>query len=130
MTIKLDAALRVLVVEDEIMVSMMLEDRLESAGYCVLAAANLADALKLAREELIDVAVLDVNLGGERSFPVADALRKRGIAFTFASGYGVEGLPPEYRGEAVLQKPYDTKTLLGLLTSLQGDRSSKSDPAR
>ncbi|MEO8777548.1 MAG: response regulator [Rhodanobacter sp.] len=119
MTPGVDAAPRVLIVEDEIMVSMMLEDRLENAGYCVLAATNLGDALKLAREELIDVAVLDVNLGGQCSFPVADALRKRGIAFTFASGYGVEGLPPEYRDEAVLQKPYDTRALLGLLASLQ-----------
>lgn len=114
----------VLLVEDEIMVSMMLEDRLEHAGYRVLAAANLRSALELAREGLIDVAVLDVNLAGESSFPVADALRKRGIPFTFASGYGIEGLPQEYRREAVLQKPYDTKTLLGLLTSLQVQRGS------
>ena len=114
----------VLLVEDEIMVSMLLEDRLEHAGYRVLAAATVEAGLKLAREGLIDVAVLDVNLNGESSFPVAEVLRKRGIGFTFASGYGVEGLPPEYRGEAVLQKPYDTKTLLGVLTSLRVARDS------
>lgn len=109
----------VLLVEDEIMISMMLEDRLEQNGYRVLAVANLADALQLVREESIDVAVLDINLNGEASFPVADALRERGIAFAFTSGYGIEGLPPEYRAEAILQKPYDTKALLGVLTSLQ-----------
>ena len=120
----------VLLVEDEIMVSMMLEDRLEHAGYRVLAAANLGSALKLAREESIDIAVLDVNLNGEPSFPVAEALRERGIAFAFASGYGIEGLPQEYRGEAILQKPYDTKTLLGLLTSLQAERPARNDAHR
>ena len=124
MNAEANAAPRVLVVEDEIMVSMMLEDRLERAGYRVLAAATLDDALKLAREERIDVAVLDVNLGGQRSFPVAEALRRRGIAFTFASGYGADGLPPEYRDEAILQKPYDSKTLLGMLTSLHAHHAS------
>lgn len=89
----------------------------------------MRDARELARERFIDVAVLDVNLGGEPSFPVADALRTRGIAFTFASGYGVDGLPPEYRAEAVLQKPYGTKALLRLLTSLQADRPSRCDRA-
>lgn len=123
------AAPCVLLVEDEIMISMMLQDRLEQAGYRVLAATNLDDALKLACEAFIDVAVLDVNLSGEPSFPIADALRRRGIAFTFASGYGVDGLPPEYRGEAVLQKPYDTKALLNLLTSLRIDRAATDDPA-
>lgn len=126
----LQAAPCVLVVEDEILVSMMLEDRLERAGYRVIAAANLRDALELARERAIDVAVLDVNLGGDTSFPVADTLRQRGIAFTFASGYGVDGLPPEYRDEAVLQKPYDTGQLLSSLTSLQVDRCADDDPAQ
>lgn len=127
MKMDIHAAPCVLLVEDEIMVSMMLEDRLEHAGYRVLSAADLGLALKFAREESIDVAVLDVNLSGEPSFPVAEALRERGIAFTFASGYGVEGLPQEYRGEAILQKPYDTKSLLSLLAALQAVRSTRND---
>lgn len=109
----------VLLVEDEVMVSMMLEDKLEQAGYRVLTAARLSDALELARRESIDVAVVDVNLAGEHSIPVADVLRERGIAFTFASGYGAEGVPEAYRGEKMLQKPYDTKALLEMLDSLK-----------
>lgn len=108
----------VLVVEDEIMISMMLEDRLEQAGYRVLAAASVSSAMALLREQSIDFAVLDVNLDGEQSFPVAGVLRQRGIAFTFASGYGTDGVPEEYRREKMLQKPYDTKALLAMLSSL------------
>ena len=113
-----DAAPCVLLVEDEIMVAMMLEDRLEQAGYQVLAAANLDAALTLARDEAIGVAVLDVNLDGIASFPVADLLRQRGIPFTFASGYGAEGVPPAYRCESMLQKPFDTGALLDVLSRL------------
>lgn len=64
--------------------------------------------------------MLDVNLDGETSFPVAEALRQHGIAFTFASGYGVSGVPPEYRGDNMLQKPYDARALLGTLSRLRG----------
>lgn len=112
------AASCVLLVEDEIMVSMMLEDRLEQAGYRVVSAANLDAALMLARDEEIGVAVLDVNLDGIASFPVADLLRQRGIPFTFASGYGAEGVPLAYRCESMLQKPFDTGALLGVLSRL------------
>ncbi len=120
MTTTNGAAPCVLLVEDEIMVSMMLEDLLEQAGYRVLMAANLEDALELARHEAIDLAVLDVNLDGEPSFPVADALRQRGIAFTFASGYGVDGVPQPYRSDPMLQKPFDTRSLLRMLSRLGG----------
>ncbi len=115
----------VLLVEDEIMVSMMLEDRLEQAGYRVLTAANVKAALNLVRHRPIDVAVLDVNLEREPSFPVAEALRQRGIGFTFASGYGIDGVLPEYRGENMLQKPYDTRVLLDVLTRLRGEGASE-----
>lgn len=110
----------VLLVEDEIMIAMMLQDRLEQAGYRVLCAATFGVALKLAREASIDIGVLDVNLCGKTSFPVADALRERGIGFVFASGYGIDGLPPQYRGDPILQKPYETKALLSLLAAAQG----------
>lgn len=116
----------VLLVEDEIMVSMMLEDRLERAGYRVLTAASVDAALSLVRQWPVDVAVLDVNLDGELSFPVAEALRERGVGFTFASGYGIDGVPPQYRGENMLQKPYDTRTLLDLLARLRGDGAEEA----
>ena len=103
------------------MVSLMLEDRLEQAGYRVLTAATLDDALTLATRAEADVAVLDVNLDGQQSFPVAEILRSRGIPFTFASGYGVDGVPQFYRGENMLQKPYDTRMLLDALSRLRAN---------
>ena len=117
----------VLLVEDEIMVSMMLEDRLERAGYRVLTAATLDTALTLAADGQVDVAVLDINLDGRPSFPVAEVLRQRGIPFTFSSGYGAEGLPPSYRGESMLQKPYATKALLDVLDRLLGAGTVATD---
>ncbi|HET6632207.1 MAG TPA: response regulator [Rhodanobacteraceae bacterium] len=110
----------VLLAEDEMFVAMMLEDRLQDAGYRVLKAARLAKCLELAESEPIDVAVLDINLAGEASFPVATALRERGIPFVFSSGYGDEGIPDAWRGEPVIQKPYDTKELLSALDQCRG----------
>ena len=108
----------VLLAEDEMMVAMMLEDRLEHFGYRVLKAARLARCLELAESAQIDLAILDINLAGEVSFPVAAVLRRRGIPFVFSSGYGDDGLPEDWRGEKVLQKPYDTKQLVAVLTDL------------
>jgi CheY-like chemotaxis protein len=101
----------VLVVEDEAMVAMMLEDRLAYSGYRVLMAASVDAALELVDTESIDVALLDINLAGQQSFPVADQLLERGIPFVFASGYGDEGIPPQFDGVPVLQKPYDSQAL-------------------
>jgi DNA-binding response OmpR family regulator len=99
----------VLVAEDEPMVSMLLEDLLSSAGYRVLLAERLSDGLELATTETIDVAILDVTLGRENSFPIADVLSGRNVPFLFASGYGMDGIPEAYRDATVLQKPYDMK---------------------
>lgn len=97
----------VLVVEDEMMLAMLVEDILSDAGYHVLKAARVAAALELAQgDQHIDVALLDINLGGKEVFPVAELLRSRGIPFIFASGYGQPGVPPEYRDCPVLHKPY------------------------
>src|SRR3954469_6352728 len=89
---------RVLVVEDEMMVAMYVEDLLTDLGFEVAAVATgLEQALPLARNGEFDFAVLDINLAGQLSFPVADELRKRGIPFLFASGYGSKGLNDDYR---------------------------------
>lgn len=108
---------------------MMLEDLLEEAGYRVITASDLDHALKLAREAEVDVAVLDVNLDGELSFPVADVLRQRGTAFAFASGYGIEGVPEGYQNESMLQKPYHMKELLDELSRLRARPSSDQGAA-
>ncbi len=109
----------VLLAEDEMMLAMMLEDRLEHFGYQVLKAARLTACLALADSAPIDLAILDINLAGETIFPVAEVLQRRGIPFVFSSGYGEDGLPATRKGEKVLQKPYDTKQLMSMLNDLR-----------
>jgi CheY-like chemotaxis protein len=102
----------VLVVEDEMLVAMNIEDMLLDLGHEVAAlASRLEPALTLAREGNFDVAMLDVNLAGQASFPVADILRDRGIPYLFATGYGVQGIAETYRAAPVLQKPFRARDL-------------------
>ena len=112
---------RVLVVEDETLVAMWVEDVLEEMG-CVLAgsASRLDDALAKARVLSMDVALLDVNLAGEVSYPVAEVLRARRIPFVFATGYGSAGLPPGLQGVPVLSKPFQQDQLAAALLVAQG----------
>jgi CheY-like chemotaxis protein len=99
--------LRVLVVEDEGPVAMLVETMLEDLGCAVvLSAASVRQALELARRGGFDVALLDVNLAGEKVFPVADELRRLGVPFAFASGYGADGLRPDLKDVPIIQKPF------------------------
>lgn len=109
----------ILLAEDEMMLAMMLEDRLGASGYRVLKAARLAKCLQLAESAPIDLALLDINLAGEVSFPAALALRRRGIPFVFSSGYDDADLPETWRNEKILQKPYDTSQLTTVLDALR-----------
>lgn len=120
------AAQCVLVVEDEMCLAMMLQDLLEDAGYRVVKAARVPAALQIAADETIDAAILDVNVGGRDVFPVADALRQRGVPFMFASGYGERGLPGEYRGRPVLQKPYDPVALEAMLGNVLANAEQRA----
>ena len=111
--------LKVLVVEDEMLVSMLVEDMLADLGCTVVGpAAELEEAMSLAQSADIDLALLDVNLGGRPIFPVADALKARGVPFAFASGYGEAGLSEDHRGAAVLQKPFREADLAKALPGL------------
>ncbi|WP_272886629.1 response regulator [Phenylobacterium aquaticum] len=113
------AGLRVLVVEDEMMVSMLIEDMLTDLGCHVVGpAARLEEALSLAEHAELDCAVLDVNLGGQSTFPVADLLRAKGAPFAFATGYGDAGLREVDRDSLVLQKPFREVDLAKVLRSL------------
>ena len=98
---------RVLVVEDEAMVSMMLEDLLEEM-CCVVAgtAARLDHALRQAETSDIDCAILDLNLDGQLTYPVADILMLRGTPFIFLTGYGHSALPERYQKVPTLHKPF------------------------
>jgi DNA-binding response OmpR family regulator len=109
---------RVLLVEDESLVAMMVEDMLLDLGCEVVVAMRLDKALAYARSEAFDFAVLDVNLGETRSYPVADLLCERCTPFLFATGYGQRGLDANYRGVPVLQKPYQVEPLEHLLIHL------------
>jgi DNA-binding response OmpR family regulator len=111
---------RVLLVEDEPLIAMVVEDFLADLG-CVMVgiAGTLALGLKLASDTKlpIDGAVLDVNLGGEQVFPIADALRSRRIPFVFATGYGAQGLAARYAGYPVIAKPFALEPLRAIVTS-------------
>jgi CheY-like chemotaxis protein len=114
------SGLRVLVVEDEMMVSMLIEDMLADLGCTIVGpASRLDEALELARNGGIDCAVLDVNLGGQPIFPLADLLREKGRPFAFATGYGDAGLRDVDRGSPVLQKPFREGDLARVLGELQ-----------
>jgi CheY-like chemotaxis protein len=103
---------RVLVVEDEIMIRMLLEDMLDDLGYEVVGtAATLDEALGLASQADIELAILDVNLNGSPVYPVADALAVRKVPFIFSTGYGEQGLPEDYRECQLLQKPFQLENL-------------------
>ena len=90
---------RVLVVEDDVMIRMLIEDMLNELGYAVAARGRPRshEALAAAKTADIDVAILDVNLNGETTGPVAEALAARGTPFVFATGYGEHGLPEPFR---------------------------------
>jgi CheY-like chemotaxis protein len=103
------AGLKVLVVEDEALVSMLLEDMLSDLGCEIVGPImRLREALAMAEDEsqAIDVAILDVNLAGERSFPVAEALEKRGCLFVLATGYDDAGIDERWRARPMLRKPF------------------------
>jgi CheY-like chemotaxis protein len=111
--------LRVLVVEDEMLVSMLVEDMLTDLGCVVVGpAAEIEEAMSLVLAGGIDAALLDVNLGGKPIFPVADVLKTQGVPFAFASGYGEAGLSEEHRGAAVLQQPFREADLARALRGL------------
>jgi CheY-like chemotaxis protein len=109
---------RVLLVEDESLVAMLAEDMLLDLGCEVVVAMRLDKALAYARSEVFDLAVLDVNLGEARSYPVADVLFERCTPFLFATGYGKKGLEAAYQNVPVLQKPYHLGPMEQLLIHL------------
>jgi CheY-like chemotaxis protein len=112
---------RLLVVEDEYLIRMLLEDMLDDLGYGIAAAVGtLSEARQIAADGDFSAAILDVNLDGQEIYPVADIHAKRGLPFVFVTGYGERSLPEPYRGRPALQKPFQAEqlktTLAGLLS--------------
>src|SRR6202034_3038359 len=96
---------RVLVVEDEMTVAMLIEDMVSELAYEVAAVVpRLEDAMRLLDSDSFDLAMLDVHLNGKTVFPFAAALEEREIPFLFATAYGPRGIPEEFRNRLVLQK--------------------------
>jgi DNA-binding response OmpR family regulator len=105
-------ATRVLIVEDEMLIALMLQDMVSEEGLAVAAIANtLQDGIELARTADVELAILDINLNGQEAYPVAEILRARGIPFVFSTGYGGASLRPEYKGAPRLMKPYQQDSL-------------------
>jgi len=103
---------RVLVVEDELMIRLLLQDMLDDLGHTLAGEAGRIDeALTLARQGEFDVAILDVNLNGQPISPVVEVLVARGLPFVFATGYGQRGVPEAYRTTPTLQKPFQADAL-------------------
>jgi CheY-like chemotaxis protein len=108
---------KVLVVEDEMMIAMLIEDMLDEFGCKLVGpATNVPRALELIGKESIDVAVLDLNLDGKDTYAIADALQRKSVPFIFATGYGSTGLRQEYGNRPVLQKPFQARDLSTALT--------------
>jgi DNA-binding NtrC family response regulator len=116
--------LRILVVEDEMMLLMFIEELLTDSGGIVATGSNVDSALSLIATHSFDVGVLDLNLKGSLSYPVADALNARNIPFIFATGYGKAGICDPYRNRPVLQKPFDGDDLVRLIASLSSHELS------
>jgi DNA-binding response OmpR family regulator len=105
--------MRILVAEDEFLVAISLEEDLRAAGHTIVGPfTNLKDAMASALRDQFDLAVLDINLGGQMVFPLAQALLDRKIPFVFLSGYGTAGLPERFRSWPRIAKPYDPARLI------------------
>jgi CheY-like chemotaxis protein len=122
MTCKPILGRRILLVEDEVIVAMMIEDMLVQLGCDVVGpAARLDEALALAKSSRIDAAVLDVNLAGEMSYPVANELLRRGVPFVFSTGY--EAPRNGFSDCLYIQKPFEERELARALASALSRRS-------
>jgi CheY-like chemotaxis protein len=110
---------RVLLVEDQMIVAMDIEAMLHAAGCEVVGpVGTLQAAITLAHEEALDTAVLDINLDGEKVYPAAEELQQRGIPFILATGYGASTLPEKWRNQPRLGKPFRSEQLEQLLRSV------------
>jgi two-component SAPR family response regulator len=119
---------RVLVIEDESMLVMLVQDMLAEMGCDVVGVASrFNDAMEKTKSLSYDVAILDINLNGCQSFPIAEALVERGRAFVFATGYDAGSLPAPFDQFPVLQKPFqqhDLERVIGVaIGAIRGKNS-------
>jgi CheY-like chemotaxis protein len=113
--------LRILLIEDEAMIRMMVVDMLQELGHAIVAeAGSLDQALECAHSADFDLAILDVNLNGKVISPVAEVIASRGIPFIFATGYGSAGLPEPFHDRPALPKPFAIEALAAAIDEALG----------
>ena len=113
-----ETARRVLIVEDEMLIALMLQDMMAEAGLTVAAIANTLQAgVELAGREDVQLAILDINLNGKEAYPIAEILRTRRIPFIFSTGYAGVNVRPEYRAVPRLVKPYQQEMLMAAIAA-------------
>ena len=113
MTAGSDPARRVLIVEDEMLIALMLQDMLQDSGHFVEGVAtSLQIGLDLAIKANAELAILDINLNGEECYPIVEILQQRGIPFVFSTGYGSGTVRPEFDAVPKLVKPYEQDLLV------------------
>jgi CheY-like chemotaxis protein len=114
---------RVLVVEDEFLVGLTLcEDLARLAAQVTGPVASLGEALAVLQHQQFDAALIDVNLRGEMSFPLADELLARNVPFVFVTGYGADAIPARFRQVLRIAKPHDPKVLPSLVGQMAQSR--------
>jgi CheY-like chemotaxis protein len=116
------AAKRILVVEDEFLIALDIAGALEQGGLVVIGPlASISDALEALKQEVVDGALLDANLGGQPVGRIADALLARKVPFAFVSGYGRDQLPSQHRGAPLVRKPFTGADLLAVVARFRTD---------
>jgi CheY-like chemotaxis protein len=113
---------RILIVDDEPLITAMMEDWLSELGHVAVGPAhNLAMAMQLAESD-VDAAIVDVSLGKDNSYPLVEALTARGLPFALATGYGLDGVAPKYRDQPTLSKPFEFATFRSTIDQLVAER--------
>lgn len=116
--------LRILVVEDEYFIAEEMAEVLSGAGADVVGPlATVAGALRAVREERLNAAILDVNLGGQMVWPVVEALGNRGLPVVLSTGYDAGALPPPYLGLPRCEKPINPRLVVELLAQALSGRA-------
>lgn len=121
---------RILIVEDSLLITLALKDVCDSLGWAVVGpAVTLTDGLRFARDEAIDAALLDVEIGESQSFEIADVLQRRGIPFAFTTGHSSERvLPAQFSDAPILRKPFRMASVEQVINRLLATTSCSPQP--
>jgi len=118
-TLMSDRAKNILVVEDEPMIAMLFEDYLDMLGYrCIACVETVDDALEACDKGGFDAVILDVHLGSQLAWPVAEWLQMRDTPFVIASGGTGEGVPPSLANVPILEKPFNIQSFEAAIEKL------------